>query len=137
MEYLLSDPFFWGVTYFFYDYRIGYRVEGEVVGAVALSFAGKNNLVVSNLWVQPDFRGLGIGGKLLTECGNLCSKLKCRLLLYVDRNTVDTEFLLGYFRRRGFQEAFLPSAQEWVVAYDIEFDHLFFKECFDQEKKKQ
>lgn len=127
MESIVGDDLeLWGPTYFRYDYKLGFRQDGEIVGVIGLSTAGDNNLIASKFLVSPLYRKQGVGTAILRHCIDISEREQKRLVLYVDKNEPTTDELLRFYKKRGFVEASLSQAQQWCIALDEEFDHLLY-----------
>ncbi|MFW9779742.1 MAG: GNAT family N-acetyltransferase [Candidatus Heimdallarchaeota archaeon] len=95
---------------------IGEQNRGEflIIGSVSLTWEPtKNECYIGNLWIEPDFRGNGLGTKLLNEIGTFADELGIVLTLHAKPfispekkpTPEDILELKDFYRRFGFREA--------------------------------
>jgi N-acetylglutamate synthase-like GNAT family acetyltransferase len=83
-----------------YNEVIYYIVDGEIIGFVGLQ--NKNIFTLLNqLCVKINYRNKGIGSKLLEY---IEENVKTNLILYIDKNKDNTEYLYNYYLNRGYKE---------------------------------
>lgn len=126
MECLVAPVEIWTDTILKYDFKFGYRKDGEIVGVIGLTRAGNKNLIASRLFVKEEYRCQGIGSLLLQYSLEVAREEQCRLVLYVDKGEPVTECLRAFYSKRGLTEAGPEQAAEWHISFDREWDFLFY-----------
>lgn len=86
-------------------------VEGEAGGTVALIPMGENDLELAKMAVDPKYRGLGLGDKLMTACVEWGRKMGKRALI-LESNTRQIA-AINLYRKHGFVEIPADSHSEY------------------------
>lgn len=89
-------------------------VGDEAAGTVALIPMGENDLELTKMAVSPEFRGQGIGDRLMEACIEHGRKAGRRALV-LESNTKQ-EAAIGLYRKFGFVEIALDPNSEYVRA---------------------
>ena len=67
-------------------------------------YEGDNYGIISDLYVNPSYRCGGIGSQLIKDCED---EIRSRCIDYskicVTKNTLQTDELLGYYKKRGYK----------------------------------
>ena len=84
----------------FYDF-FKYMIKGTLINELLTASVGKNDYYLSNIAVDPQFRGKGIGTYILENAFKLAEKKRCRrVILDVTLNNVGASRL---YERVGFK----------------------------------
>ena len=94
---------------------IGKDLDGDflTIGSLSLTWKPKKReLYIGNLWIEPDFRGNGVGTSVLTEITNFADVLEIVLTLHaipfispeIKPTIEDILVLKNFYRRFGFKE---------------------------------
>jgi ribosomal protein S18 acetylase RimI-like enzyme len=77
----------------------------EDIGVCRLNInEGDNFGTIIGLYVDEEHRNNGIGKELIKCCENELQNYNVKYMkLYVDKNTKDTEFLLGFYQKQGYE----------------------------------
>jgi ribosomal protein S18 acetylase RimI-like enzyme len=77
----------------------------ENVGVCRLNInEGDNFGTIIGLYVDENHRNNGIGKELIKYCEDELQNYSVKYMkLYVDKNTKDTEFLLGFYQKQGYE----------------------------------
>lgn len=89
-------------------------VDGAAAGTVALIPMGDNDLELAKMAVSPEYRGLGIGDKLMEACVEYGKKSGTRTLI-LESNTKQIA-AINLYRKFGFVEIPLDPNSEYVRA---------------------
>lgn len=97
--------------------------QGRIMGAVAILGHSKEQAQLRWLLVHPDFRGIGLGKKLVTDAVDFCREKKYRhvYLLTTDKQLTAHDL----YRRAGFQKTEATRYQMW--------GHALYEERYDLE----
>ena len=99
-----------------------YMVKGTAISELLTTSVGRNDYYLSNVAVDPTFRGQGIGSYILKNAIKLAEDAECqRLILDV---TMDNEGALRLYKRSGFK-VYDKNIAEWIFkgqgTWSIEF----------------
>ena len=94
---------------------IGKELDGDflVMGSISLTWKPeKRECYIGNLWIEPEFRGYGVGTSILTEIINFADDLEIVLTLHaipfispeIKPTIEDVLRLKSFYRRFGFIE---------------------------------
>lgn len=89
-------------------------VDGVAAGTVALIPMGQNDLELTKMAVSPDYRGLGLGDKLMTACIEWGERMK-KSSLILESNTRQMA-AINLYRKFGFVEVPLDPNTEYKRA---------------------
>jgi len=102
-----------------YQYFIYCKKKEIIIGFVGLYYIN-NYLSINQLCVHPNFRKKGIATYII----NFIKKIykNSYLILYIDKNKKNTEYLLNYYKQRGFKE--IDYLETLNLIYDKENEYL-------------
>lgn len=84
-----------------YYYRDNTDNNNKIIGVVGVYFINKY-LSLNQLCIDKDYRRRGLASSLLSY---ITDKYKNRsIILYIDKNKEETEYLFNFYLRRGFKE---------------------------------
>jgi GNAT superfamily N-acetyltransferase len=85
-----------------YETVVYCKDEGVIIGMVGLYWVGHAYVCLNQLCVREAYRLHGIGSQLLE--GVLTMYPDVKLVLYVDKDGGDTDWLVEFYKKRGFRE---------------------------------
>lgn len=106
----------------FYEAIVYYKFDNKIIGAVGLYFIDKY-LSINQLCTHKDYRNLGIASLLLSF---ISEKYKSTpIILYIEKNKEDTDYLYNFYLHRGFRE--IDYLQTFNLTYEKDIEYLMIK----------
>ncbi|WP_281234944.1 bifunctional helix-turn-helix transcriptional regulator/GNAT family N-acetyltransferase [Flavobacterium gelatinilyticum] len=135
-EYNFSTDFEKYVTKTFYDFLEKYSPENDriwmaeynnkIVGCVAIVHQSDEEAQLRWFLLDPAFRGLGIGKKLLTDAIHFCKEKKFKNVFLLTTNLQDKA--LQMYKMMGFELTQSDEVQEWgKTFYEERYDLTFIE----------
>jgi len=84
-----------------YEYFVYCKEKGIIIGFVGLYYIN-NNLSINQLCVHPNYRKKGYATNILNFIKNFYKN--SHLILYIDKNKENTEFLHQFYLKNGFKD---------------------------------
>ena len=88
-------------TIYYYTDNNSYNNSNKIIGVIGIYFINKY-LSLNQLCIHKDYRRKGLASLLLSH---ICNEYKnTPIILYIDKNKKDTDYLYNFYLRRGFKE---------------------------------
>ena len=107
----------------FYDNVVYYKYENRIIGFAGLYFIDKY-LSINQLCIDKDYRNKGIATRILEFISNIYKYIP--LILYIDKNKENTNYLYKFYTERGFKE--IDYFKTLNLTFDRDVEYLMIKE---------
>jgi len=107
----------------FYDNVVYYKYENRIIGFAGLYFIDKY-LSINQLCIDKDYRNKGIATRILEFISNIYKYIS--LILYIDKNKENTNYLYKFYNERGFKE--IDYFKTLNLTFDRDVEYLMIKE---------
>ena len=94
--------------------------EGKIIGTVALKEEDEDSVLLRRFFVNPKFRSLGVGSKLINKALEFCRKKKYKKIFFSGNTKMHKVKLL--LLKNGFKEEeliFLENVGIFKLSYDL------------------
>lgn len=107
----------------FYDNVVYYKHNNKIIGFAGLYFIDKY-LSINQLCIDKDYRNKGIATRILEFISHIYKYIS--LILYIDKNKENTNYLYKFYTERGFKE--IDYFKTLNLTFDREVEYLMIKE---------
>lgn len=107
----------------FYEKVIYYKKYNKIIGFVGLYYIDKY-ISINQLCVHPNYRNEGIATLILNFISELYKDTP--IILYIDKNKENTNYLFNYYSKRGFAE--ISYLKSFNLTYDKDIEFLMIKD---------